>query len=137
MKTLERAEDRTRISCVTVRHSTVSLLKPACTTRQYKCVLYLTLQHIFSLHFRFVPESQSDISPIYFRQGCAPSNRMGYFTLGAKCTHLTGEKILNNFCTGRGLNQDRLRGSQTLYRVAIKAVQVCIIPNITTWTEMM
>ena len=46
--------------------------------------------------------------------------------------------MLNTFCPGRGSNQDLLRGSQTLYRVAIKAglyrkaVQVCIIPNITT-----
>ena len=41
--------------------------------------------------------------------------------------------MLNIFCPGRGSNQDLLRGSQTLYRVAIKAglyrkaVQVCII----------
>ena len=47
--------------------------------------------------------------------------------------------MLNTFCPGRGSNQDLLRGSQTLYRVAIKAglyrkaVQVCIIPNITTY----
>ena len=46
--------------------------------------------------------------------------------------------MLHTFCPGRGSNQDLLRGSQTLYRVAIKAglyrkaVQVCIIPNITT-----
>ena len=46
--------------------------------------------------------------------------------------------MLNTFCPGPGSNQDLLRGSQTLYRVAIKAglyrkaVQVCIIPNITT-----
>ena len=46
--------------------------------------------------------------------------------------------MLNTFCPGRGSNQDLLRGSQTLYRVAIKAglygkaVQVCIIPSITT-----
>ena len=46
--------------------------------------------------------------------------------------------MLNTFCPGRGSNQDLLRGSQTLYRVAIKAclyrkaVQVCIIPNIPT-----
>ena len=46
--------------------------------------------------------------------------------------------MLNTFCPGRGSNQNLLRGSQTLYRVAIKAglyrkaVQVCIIPNITT-----
>ena len=46
--------------------------------------------------------------------------------------------MLNTFCPGRGSNQDLLRGSQTLNRVAIKAglyhkaVQVCIIPNITT-----
>ena len=46
--------------------------------------------------------------------------------------------MLNTFRPGRGSNQDFLRGSQTLYRVAIKAglyrkaVQVCIIPNITT-----
>ena len=46
--------------------------------------------------------------------------------------------MLNTFCPGRGSNQDFLRGSQTLYRIAIKAglyrkaVQVCIIPNITT-----
>ena len=43
--------------------------------------------------------------------------------------------MLNTFCPGLGSNQDLLRGSQTLYRVAIKvglyrkAVQVCIIPN--------
>ena len=48
--------------------------------------------------------------------------------------------MLNTFCPGRGSNQDLLRGSQTLYRVAIKtglyrkAVQVCIIPNITTYS---
>ena len=48
--------------------------------------------------------------------------------------------MLNTFCPGRGSNQDLLRGSQTLYRIAIKAglyrkaVQVCIIPNITTYT---
>ena len=53
---------------------------------------------------------------------------------------VTGEKMLNTFCPGRGSNQDLLRGSQTLYRVAIKAglyrkaVQVCIIPNITTYS---
>ena len=41
--------------------------------------------------------------------------------------------MLNTFCPGRGSNQDLLRGSQTLYRVAIKdglygkAVQVCIM----------
>ena len=52
--------------------------------------------------------------------------------------NVTGENMLNTFCPGRGSNQDLLRGSQTLYRVAIKAglyckaVQVCIIPNITT-----
>ena len=52
---------------------------------------------------------------------------------------VTEEKMLNTFCSGRGSNQDLLRGSQTLYRVAIqaglyrKAVQVCIIPNITTY----
>ena len=46
--------------------------------------------------------------------------------------------MLNTFCPGRGSNQDLLRGSQTLYRVTIKAglyckaVQMCIIPNITT-----
>ena len=50
----------------------------------------------------------------------------------------TGERMLNTFCPGRGSNQDLLRGSQTLYRIALKAglyrkaVQVCIIPNITT-----
>ena len=48
--------------------------------------------------------------------------------------------MLNTFCPGLGSNQDLLRGSQTLYRVAIKAglyrkaVQVRIIPNITTLT---
>ena len=53
---------------------------------------------------------------------------------------VTGEKMLNTFCSGRGSNQDLLRGSQTLYRVAIKAglyrkaVQVCIIPNMTTYS---
>ena len=52
--------------------------------------------------------------------------------------NFTGEKMLNTFCPGRRSNRDLLRGSQTLYRVAIKAslyheaVQVCIIPNITT-----
>ena len=52
--------------------------------------------------------------------------------------NVIGEKMLNTFCPGRGSNQDILRGSQTLYRVAIKAglyrkaVQVCIVPNITT-----
>ena len=51
---------------------------------------------------------------------------------------VTGEKMLNTYCPGRGSNQDLLRGSQILYRVALKAglyrkaVQVCIIPNITT-----
>ena len=41
--------------------------------------------------------------------------------------------MLNTFCPGSGSNQDLLRGSQTFYRVAIKAglyrkaVQVCII----------
>ena len=46
--------------------------------------------------------------------------------------------MLNTFCPGRGSNQNLLRGSQTHYRIAIKAglyrkpVQVCIIPNITT-----
>ena len=51
--------------------------------------------------------------------------------------------MLNTFCPGRGSNQDHLRGSQTLYRVAIKAglyrkaVQVCIIPNITTHIELL
>ena len=46
--------------------------------------------------------------------------------------------MLNTFCPGRGSNQDLLRGSQTLYRIAIKAglyhkpVQVCIIPNVIT-----
>ena len=45
--------------------------------------------------------------------------------------------LKNTFCPGRGCNWDLLRGSQTLYRVAIKAalyrkaVQVCR-PNITT-----
>ena len=34
---------------------------------------------------------------------------------------VTGEKMLNTFCPGRGSNQDLLRGSQTLYCVAIKA----------------
>ena len=43
--------------------------------------------------------------------------------------------MLNTFRSGRGSNQDLLRGSKTLYRVAIKAglyrkaVQVCIIPK--------
>ena len=61
---------------------------------------------------------------------------MGYFLRLAP--DVTGEKILNTFCPGRGSNQFLLRGSQTLYRVAIKAglyqkaVQVYIIPNITT-----
>ena len=43
--------------------------------------------------------------------------------LNVYCRHLyvTGEKMLNTFCPGRGSNQDLLRGSQTLYRVAIKA----------------
>ena len=47
--------------------------------------------------------------------------------------------MLNTFCPGRGSNQDLFCDSQTLYRVAIKAglyrkaVQVCIIPNITTY----
>ena len=51
---------------------------------------------------------------------------------------VTGEKMLNTLSPGRGSNQDILRGSQIIYRVAIKAglyrkaVQVCIIPNITT-----
>ena len=36
-------------------------------------------------------------------------------------TSVTGEKMLNTFCPGRGSNQDLLRGSQTLYCVAIKA----------------
>ena len=55
-------------------------------------------------------------------------------------TCVTGENMHNTFCPGRGANQDLLRGSQTLYRVAIKAglyrkaVQVCIIPNITTYS---
>ena len=46
--------------------------------------------------------------------------------------NVIGEKMLNTFCPGRGSNQDLLCGSQTLYRVAIKAglyrkaVQVCI-----------
>ena len=50
--------------------------------------------------------------------------------------------MLHTFCSGRGSNQDLLCGSQTLYRVAIKAglyrkaVQVCIIPNITTGTTI-
>ena len=58
----------------------------------------------------------------------------------SKDVYVTGEKMLNTFCPGRGSNQDLLRGSQTLYRVAIKAglyrkaVQVCIIPNITTYS---
>ena len=43
---------------------------------------------------------------------------MGYLTLA---TNVTGEKMLNTFCPGRGSKQDLLRGSQTLYRVAIKA----------------
>ena len=53
---------------------------------------------------------------------------------------VTDEKMLNTICPGRGSNQDLLRGSQTLYRIAIKAglyrkaVQVCIIPNITTYS---
>ena len=61
---------------------------------------------------------------------------MGYFLRWAP--DVTGEKMLNTFFPGRGFNQDLLRGSQTLYRVAIKAslyrkaVQVCIIPNINT-----
>ena len=48
--------------------------------------------------------------------------------------------MLNNFCPGRGSNQELLPGSLTLYRIAIKAglyrkaVKVCIIPNITTLT---
>ena len=46
--------------------------------------------------------------------------------------------MLNTFCPGRGSKQDLMRGRQTLYSVAIKAglyrkaVQVCIIPNIST-----
>ena len=53
--------------------------------------------------------------------------------------NITGEKNVNIFCSSRGSNRDLLRGSQTLYRVAIKAglyrktVQVCIIPNNTTY----
>ena len=53
---------------------------------------------------------------------------------------VTGENMLNTFCPGRRSNQDLVRGSQTLYRVAIKAglyrkaVRVCIIPNITTYS---
>ena len=48
------------------RHYTASLQKPAYTARQYKCVFYLTLPHMFPLHFRFVPESQFDIPRNYF-----------------------------------------------------------------------
>ena len=57
-----------------------------------------------------------------------------------KHVSVTGEKMLITFCPGRGSNRDLLRGSQTLYRIAIKAglyrkaVQVCIIPNITTYS---
>ena len=46
--------------------------------------------------------------------------------------------MLNTFCPGRGSKQDLMRGRQTLYRIAIKAglyckaVQVCIIPYIST-----
>ena len=53
--------------------------------------------------------------------------------------YVTGEKMLNTVCPVRGSNQDLLCGSQTLYCVAIKAglyrkaVQVCIIPNITSY----
>ena len=81
------------------------------------------------------PESQLDILRIYFLHGCAPSHRMGYFTLVARCNR---GKMLNTFCPDRGSNQDLLRDSQTLYCVAIKAglyrkaVQVYSIPNITT-----
>ena len=52
--------------------------------------------------------------------------------------NITGKKMLNTFCPGRGWNRDLLHGSQKLYRIAFKAclyrkaVQVCIIPNITT-----
>ena len=57
------------------------------------------------------------------------------FVVQLKCNRL---KNVKHLFPGRGLNQDLLRGSQTLYRVAIraglyrKAVQVYIIPNITT-----
>ena len=53
----------------------------------------LPLPHI-PLHFWFVPESQLDIPRIFFRHGCAPSHRMGNFTLGAKCNRWKNAKHL-------------------------------------------
>ena len=63
-----------------------------------------------------------------------------HYILNLSRIYVRGEKMLNTFCPGRGSNQVLLRGSQTLYRVAIKAglyrkaVQVYIITNITTYS---
>ena len=80
-------------------------------------------------------DSQLDIPRIYFDTDVLRA--IGWVIL-RWAPNVTGEKMLNTFCPGRGSNQDLLRGSQTLYRVVIKAssyrkaVQVCIIPYIST-----
>ena len=57
-------------------------------------------------------------SVIFVTFGLPQNDANGSYVISAS---VTGEKMLNTFCPGRGLNQDLLRGSQTLCRVAIKA----------------
>ena len=46
--------------------------------------------------------------------------KLQLFTVDVK-QHVAGDKMPNSFCPSRGSNQDLLHGSQTLYRVDIKA----------------
>ena len=61
----------------------------ALLTSRYQVSVYRTNGPLV----RFVPESQLDIPRIYFRHGCAPSHRMGYFTLGASCNRINQRTI--------------------------------------------
>ena len=117
----------------TVEQSTTSLYKPACTARQYKCIIYLTytLWHPPPLHIEFVLEFSEVQESLELRLTEFPCT-CGLFQLGAICHGL----LKNLHVPAEDRTGDSSIYSRALYHVAIKAglyrraVQVYDIPNL-------